>query len=164
MNDCFAALDQAFPGKKLSELFLRNERSPTQRTRLNIDEGATSERERERSRLPNWPAQFVTPPLYSVVVRQLPGQTEGRTEPDGRGSLCHILCRRRRDSPEVREAPTTLISAMLRLRPGRCGLTLCAPRERRRTTAECVSYQDYRGNRDGMGQSEEERRGSPELN
>ena len=49
MNDCFAALDQAFPGKKLSELFLRNERSPTQRTRLNIDEGATSEREREES-------------------------------------------------------------------------------------------------------------------
>ena len=44
MNDCFAALDRAFPGKKLSELFLRNERSPTQRTRLNIDEGATKER------------------------------------------------------------------------------------------------------------------------
>ena len=66
----------------MSELFLRNERSPTQRTRLNIDEGATIER--ERGRLPNWPAQFVTLPLCSVVVvRQLPGQTEeGRREPD----------------------------------------------------------------------------------
>ena len=123
MNDCFAALDQAFPGKKLSESLRRSSCATNEARLKEPDSILTKERrvrERERSRLPNWPARFVTPPLCSVVVvRQLPGQTEGRTEPDGRGSLCHILCRRRRDSPEVREAPTTLISALLRLRTAR---------------------------------------------